>query len=173
MQAFKITVILCFFIFLFSCTRESQITADITIENVIYGLDDVPLYTSSVDKNKQKTNTQYLSTIYSDLYQTTIPGSNLATLSNMLLASGDKIMMSELITNAFMNDAPVQALVPTQAEMNTDLDAFIRSTYIRFYLREPTEFEKYYLKKIIEEDTSITPEIIYTSFATSNEYWFY
>tara|TARA_Y100001954_G_scaffold105555_1_gene114696 strand:- start:55 stop:576 length:522 start_codon:yes stop_codon:yes gene_type:complete len=173
MQAFKITNILYCFILLSSCTRESQITADITIENVVYGLEDVPLYTSSVDKNKQKTNTQYLSTIYSDLYQTSIPVNDVAELSKLLLASGDKIMMSELITNAFIHDGHVQSLVPTQVEMNADIDAFIRSTYIRFYLREPTEFEKYYLKKIIDEDTGITPEIIYTAFATSNEYWFY
>ena len=156
-----------------SCTREEQIIADITIENVIYGIDDVPLYTSNIDKNKQKSNAQYLSIVYSDLYQTTIPGSDLAKLAKLLLASGDKIMMGELIVNSFINDAFVQSNIPTQSEMTGDIDNFIENTYIRFYLREPSELEKHLLKEIIQNDPDITPEMVYTAFTTSNEYWYY
>ena len=173
MRVFKATYILLLFIIITSCTREEQIIADITIENVIFGINDIPVYSSNVEKKKQKTSAQYLSTSYSDLYQSTISSNDLVNLSAILRASGDKIMMSELIINNFLNDQVVQGFLPTQAEMNNDLDSFIKNTYLRFYLREPSELEKYQLKNLIQQDTEITPEMIYLAFASSNEYWFY
>ena len=173
MQVFRSIWITIFFICMTSCTREEQIIADITIENVIYGINDVPIYSSNAQKNKQKTSAQYLSTVYSDLFQTTIPGNDLVNLSGLLRASGDKIMMSELIINNFLNEQIVQGFLPTQTEMNNDIDGFINDTYIRFYLREPTELEKHLLKTIIEQDIAITPEMVYLAFSSSNEYWFY
>ena len=173
MRVFKATYILLLFIIITSCTREEQIIADITIENVIFGINDIPVYSSNVEKKKQKTSAQYLSTSYSDLYQSTISSNDLVNLSAILRASGDKIMMSELIINNFLNDQVVQGFLPTQAEMNNDLDNFIKNTYLRFYLREPSELEKYQLKNLIQQDTEITPEMIYLAFASSNEYWFY
>jgi hypothetical protein len=173
MQAFRTFWIAILFICITSCTREEQIIADITIENIIYGVNDVPIYSSNVQKNKQKSNTQYLSTVYSDLYQTTIPGNDLVNLTGILRSSGDKIMMSELIINNFLNEQIVQGFLPTQAEMHNDIDVFINNTYIRFYLRIPTELEKHLLKTMIEKDSGITPEMIYLAFSSSNEYWFY
>ena len=173
MRVFRAIYIFLFFIITTSCTREEQIIADITIENVIYGINDVPIYSSNVEKKKQKTSAQYLSTSYSDLYQSTISSNDLVNLSSILRASGDKILMSELIINNFLNNQVVQGFLPTQAEMNSDLDSFIKNTYLRFYLREPSELENYQLKNMIQQDTEITPEMIYLAFASSNEYWFY
>ena len=55
MRVFRSIYIFLFFIITTSCTREEQIIADITIENVIYGINDVPVYSSNVEKKKQKT----------------------------------------------------------------------------------------------------------------------
>ncbi len=57
--------------------------------------------------------------------------------------------------------------------MRNDIDKFITDTYIRFYLRLPSEYERYFLKDLIQNDQEMTPELIYTSFALSNEYFFY
>lgn len=173
MQAYRSIWITTLFICMISCTREEQVIADITIENVIYSINDVPIYSSNAQKNKQKTSAQYLSTVYSDLFQTTIPGNDLVNLTSILRASGDKVMMSELIINNFLNDQIVQGFLPTQAEMKNDIDVFIEDTYIRFYLREPTELENHLLKTMIEQDPGITPVMVYLAFSSSNEYWFY
>jgi len=57
--------------------------------------------------------------------------------------------------------------------MNLDIDKFITETYVRFYVRNPTESEKEYMKKTIKADPNITPELVYISFALSDEYMYY
>ena len=83
--------------FFISCKKETQIIQDITVDNVIYEINDVSIYDSNVQKEKQKNNTQYISITYSDLYQKTITSNLLTDLSFLLLAFGDKMVMSEVI----------------------------------------------------------------------------
>jgi hypothetical protein len=64
-------------------------------------------------------------------------------------------------------------VLPTAAYMRSNLDQFITDTYIRFYQRKPTSYELYGLRKLITDDPNMTPELVYSSFALSDEYWFY
>ena len=92
-------------------------------------------------------------------------------LSVMFLANGDKNMITEMLVSNYMNTTGVK--LPTNTAMRADLDKFIDATFIRFYLRNPTAYEKYYLKNMIRNDANITPELVYSSFVLSVEYWFY
>jgi hypothetical protein len=95
----------------------------------------------------------------------------LSDLTLIREATGDKQMADELFLNTFTNDGG--AVIPSNNEMRADLDRFITETYLRFYLRLPNPYEIFEIKKAIDEDEDMTPDIIYQAFALSNEYKFY
>jgi ABC-type uncharacterized transport system auxiliary subunit len=152
-----------------ACTKE--ITQQHVYDNTIYLLDTVPVYTSSVEKTKKKTPEQFLTILYADLYNQAISSNEMAEMSQLLLSIGDKLMVRELLLSSFMNAGGVN--LPTDSEMRADVDAFVEDTYIRFFVRLPTEYERYYLRERIENDLDLSPELIFTSFALSTEYQYY
>ena len=76
-----------------------------------------------------------------------------------------------MLLENILGSAEIQ--IPADEEMRNDLDLFVEQTYLKFYLREPSEYEKYYFKNLIDEDVAITPQMVYAAFAQSNEYLFY
>ncbi len=172
MKQFTVTV-LCFGVvlpMLFSACKKDVLKQNV-YDNVYYEVTPVTLYTSNAEKNKQKSSIQYISILYSDLFHQTIPGSDLNNLGEVILSVGDKGLVNQMILERLLTLPGIQ--IPTQTQMNADLNSFITSAYQRFYLRNPTEYEKYYLKNLIQNDVSVTPEIVYEAFALSNEYMFY
>ncbi len=169
MQVFKYSVWFCCFILIIGCKKK--VTQEVVYDNVIYELNPKSIYLTNAQKNKQKNESQYHSIVYSDLYKKTIPNNQLSDLSNLSLAFGDKQVFNELVVSNYMNDA--QVIIPSDAQMRGDVEHFIKDTYLRFYQREPSELELYYFKNLIENDNSVTAEMIYYSFTISNEYQFY
>lgn len=174
MQALnKIWKILAVFILLLfvlpSCKKK--VVENVQYENVIYELDTLNLYESNVNKNKQKSSTQFISVLYRDLFSSSISSSNLNELGILFSAQGDKQMATELLLSNYMNVPSV--LIPTEQTMRQDIPLFVEETYIRFLLRKPTAYEKEYMTSLIEEDEGMRPELIYLGFALSNEYQFY
>ena len=70
-----------------------------------------------------------------------------------------------------MNEPDV--ILPSVEEMEADMDAFIDTTYERFLVRFPTEAERAWVKNFIESNEFMNPELVYFSFALSDEYMFY
>lgn len=169
MRVSKIALVAIAAVAMVACKKKT--VEEVTYDNVIYELDDVPVYSSNVQKTKQKSPTQYISILYSDLFNKSIPTTELTELGELSLAMGDKGMANELLLTHYYNDPTV--VIPTNAQMRADVNQFVEDTYIRFYLRFPTEYEKYYLADLINNDPALTPENIYTAFALSNEYYFY
>ena len=153
---------LLFIVALSSCKKEYV---------YVFDVDDEVVYESNAEKNKQKSSTQFISILYSNLFQSSISQQQLNNLSNIRLAIGDKQLADNLIVNAYVHSVSVQ--IPTDADMRADIPQFIEDTYLRFYLRKPSPYEARYMKEAIEADTGLTPDLIYTSFAESNEYKFY
>ncbi len=154
-----------------ACKTETEVIKEPSVNAYIYDVDAEDLYQSNAEKNKQKSAEQYISILYANLFQSTVPQGDLADLGEIRKAIGDKQMADELILNAFVNDGSVS--IPSNAEMRADIEAFVQETYLRFFLREPTAYEIFELKAEIEEDPDLTPELIYQAFALSNEYKFY
>ena len=154
-----------------SCKKETTVIKQPVVDNYIYGVNGENLYQSNVAKNKQKSSEQYISILYANLFQSSVPQSDLVELAEIRFSIGDKQSADELILNSFVNSGNVT--IPTNNEMRADLDKFIEETYLRFFLRMPNAYEIFELKKEIEEDNEITPELIYQAFALSNEYKFY
>jgi hypothetical protein len=167
----KIILLCCLSFLVISCKKNITIEKEQVIDNVIYELNPQVVYQSSSEKTKQKSAQQFLSILYANLFQISIPQNDLAELTDVRKANGDKAAIDEIIINSFINDSNI--IIPTNAAMRSDIEAFIEATYIRFYLRLPTAYEVYYLKNKIEDDADLTPKLIYTSFALSNEYKYY
>lgn len=156
---------------LISCKKE--IIQDVVYDNIIYGIDTVPVYASANEKDRLKTPLQYISSLYSNLYYSSIPSNELDNLVIYRLSIGDKNLVNEMILNSMLEDHDVEVNLPSDSEMRDDVNAFIETAYLRFYLRKPTEYEKYGLKEIIDNDAEITVKDVYRSFLLSNEYMFY
>lgn len=173
MQDFRKGISLVLFAaLLFGMTACKKTKIEETVyDNVLYRVDTVPLYFSNSEKVKQKSTIQYISILYADLFGTGISNTELADLSELNLAIGDKSMANELLLSHYLNDPDVK--VPTNAAMRGDIEKFVEDTYLRFYLRNPTPYEKHYMMQLIKEDQGLSPAQIFTAFALSNEYYFY
>lgn len=146
----------------FSCKKEPE---------PLFIVNNVELYPSSAGKEKLKTNEQFVAILYANLFQTALSANDIFSINTCIESIGDKELAREVIISNFMNEPDV--LIPTVEAMNLDLDAFIEDTYIRFYVRYPTEAEKLYVRNFITTNPYMTPEIVYFSFALSNEYLYY
>jgi hypothetical protein len=145
-----------------SCKKET---------NVMYELNEVALYNDSSEKTRMKTNEQFVSILFTNLFQSGISSDIVFELNECFLSIGDQELAREVLISNFFNQSGVQ--LPTVDEMNADLDGFIENTYRRFFVRNPSEGEKTWVKNFIQTNPYMTPELVYFSFALSNEYSFY
>ncbi|MEO8066453.1 MAG: hypothetical protein ABI599_02045 [Flavobacteriales bacterium] len=143
-----------------SCTKELS-----------YELNPVELQPPGTIKDQEKTNQQYAAILYANLFQDAMSANELYELDQCIQSIGDKELAREVIISNFMNKPGV--IIPDEAAMRADIDAFVIETYNRFLVRQPTEAEKTWFRNYIEADPNVTPEIIYFSFAMSDEYLFY
>lgn len=144
-----------------SCKKELT-------KEYVYIADSVNVSKTGVYKPNTKNNTEFISIAYADLFGTSITNEKLVNLSVAYDAFGDKKLMEDLIIRNFLKAPGV--VIPSVTEMNSNKDTFIKNSYKKFLNREPNEFELWQFKKILDEDASITPEMVYYSFLTSNEY---
>ena len=161
----KISYLLLLFsfsLFFVGCNKEKKTQYGITQQNI---------YNSAHDKTKLKTDQQFISVLYSNLFQKNISQAKANAVEQLVRSIGDKSLAYELIVSDFMNDADI--IIPDPSTMREDIPKFVDDTYSRFYLRQPSEAEKQYFINFIETNPNITPELIYISFATSDEYFYY
>jgi len=137
----------------------------------VYEVNTEQVTKTGTNKTNLKTNLEFISICYSDLFGTSITNDKLIILSTAYESFGDKKLMGDIIIRNFLNTPGAQ--IPSKQFMTNDLDGFITNSYKKFYNRTPSEMELWSLKNIINTDTSITPEQLYYSFLTSNEYRFY
>ena len=52
-------------------------------------------------------------------------------------------------------------------------DNFVEETYVRFLVRYPTQAERTWMRNYIQNTPTVTPELVYSSFALSTEYLHY
>jgi len=152
---------------------ERTLEKDVIVDNLIYGIDTIPVYSSSAEKDKLKTTTQFISTAYSQLYLRPIPSGTLNELSLVRSAHGDKNMIGELVISHFLADEVVLASFPDEEDMQADPEAFVEQTYLRFFLRLPTAYERYALSRQIAGDSETSVLEVYRAFLLSNEYLYY
>lgn len=147
---------------LVSCKKEKATS---------YGVTDQDVYGTNIDKNKKKSETEYIAILSTNLFQKPLSVNELVKTQHVIQSVGDKALVSEIIISNYMNSPDV--ILPSNASMRADLDKFINDLYKRFYVRFPTELERAWFKNYLQANPNVTPELIYTSFAASDEYLFY
>lgn len=137
----------------------------------VYVLDPITVKKNDGNKDKLLEDIEYISILYSDVFAKTITNNEVNIISNVTLSTGDKSATYELLLQNFLNQSTAE--IPSDAEMRADVDAFVLETYLKFYGRRPNEFESFYFKDMIDKNSDISPQMIYFSFGTSDEYRFY
>ena len=150
-------------LFAAACTKE---------KTYLYNVNNVTLNQNANNKNTAKTTTEFISIAYTDLFTTTISNDKLVELSTAYASFGDKKLIEDRIIRQFLADT-VTLQLPTKQAMRNDVPYFISKSYQKFYNRVPNAFEKNYLLNLIQNDTNVTPAMLYYSFMTSNEYRYY
>lgn len=141
------------------------------VDNSNYLVNQENLYSSSADKDKRKTNEQWVSILYANLFQEALSANDVFRISQCIESIGDKRLAREVIISNFMNKPDV--IMPTVQEMQADVDGFINESYRRFLVRNPTEAELTWYRNYINNDPNVTPELVYFAFALSDEYLYY
>lgn len=122
-------------------------------------------------KTREKSDEQYIAVLYADMFNTPISVSQMTAVSHIFTSIGDKDLVRELLISNYMNKSSVQ--LPTNNQMRSNIPLFVTQTYHKFLVRDPTQAELAYFTKYIENHPNVTPELVYFSFASSNEYKFY
>ncbi len=136
-----------------------------------YGVNQETILPNNVGKTRLKTNDQFAAILYANLFQKALSTSQIYQISQAMDSKGDQILARQLIISNFMGKPGV--IMPTNTEMRADIPKFVEETFIRFYIRRPTEAEKAYLSESINTDPRLTPELVYFAFALSDEYMYY
>ncbi len=136
-----------------------------------YGINDVTVEQPGAVKPNVKSDLEVISIAHTDLFGTTIGPNDLANLTTSYQAFGDKRLIIDMIILNFLNEPGVE--IPSDSEMRADIETFVREGYNRFFVRQPTAFEEWFVSDIIRDDADISPELVYYAFMTSNEYRYY
>lgn len=145
-----------------SCTKEKQ---------YLYEVDAVQVTSGGGSKKTPKSNTEFITIAYADLFGTQIPQQELLKLTVLYDAMGDKRLIEDRILLNLLSKSGVQ--IPSVPQVNGDTAAFIQLTYRKLYNRSADAFEVYYLKEQIRLNPAYTPRLIWYALMTSDEYRYY
>ncbi len=142
-----------------------------TEKSYVYEVNEVIVEPNNAEKDKGKTTNQFISILYSNMYQQALSSDQQVDLSELIASIGDKEIAYETIIAKFLTDPNI--VLPSKAEMQADPAQFVIDTYQRFLVRTPSQAEKAFFVNYIESHPDVTPELVYVAFATCNEYYFY
>ncbi len=166
MRTSKTILLLCLAVFFSQCKKEST--------NTLFEVVETPSYGDNLKKDKDKTNIEFHSILTTNLFQKPSSINELARTDRVIQSCGDKTLINEVIISNYMNSSFVK--LPTRQRMIDSTEKFVEETYIRFFIRRPTEAEKTWFINFINSNKSnpnFNPELVYTAFSASDEYMFY
>ena len=145
-----------------ACKKEKQVT---------FGVVDRPVVEAKALKTKRKNDAEYISILYTNLYQTPVSPNQLYKTQNIIFSIGDRNVAVETVLSNYFNTSGPK--IPANNTMRSNVDSFINATYKRFFLRFPSEGEKTFFRNYINTNPGVTVEMVYTAFAASDEYQYY
>lgn len=136
-----------------------------------YVLEDYGVEAASAGKDRLKSSEQWVSIVYTNLFQTGLPANDQFDIAEVFESIGDQDIAREVLLSNFFNEEGV--VLPSVASMQANPDAFIEETYIRFFVRPPSTAERTFLRNFIQDTPDLTPELVYLAFGLSEEYQYY
>ena len=164
MPTFKHFILFIIFFFVFSVSSCKK-------EDVVYDINQLQSSSYNANKNKLKSIGQYISIVYANLFQKALSSNELVEITRCIESIGDKQVAHEIVLSNFMNRGDV--IIPSDSMMRADLDLFLEETYKRFFVRNITEAEREFFLNFLNSNPHVSCEMVYMSFALSNEYQFY
>ena len=158
----KNSIIIVLLISIVACTQERKLE---------YEVNNVNLLPSDAPKTKLKSEEQYISVLYSNLFQRSLSADELFDISNATASLGDKQLAHQMIVSNFMSKADIK--LPADTLMRNQTDKFISDAYIRFLIRRPTQAELTYWNTYIKGHSKVNVIQVYTAFALCDEYGYY
>jgi len=140
-------------------------------KDVAYQLNEEDIFPIDAQKAKLKTEGQYLAILHANLFQQALSANKVIELEDIIFGFGDKDLIHEVIISNLMNKQNVQ--IPSDSAMRADPEQFTLDTYERFLIRRPSEAELTWFIHYIENNPTVTSELVYFAFALSNEYLYY
>lgn len=165
MRIFKIVAASLVLLLLLQCSKD---------KNTRYEIVETASYGNNLDKDKDKTNIEFHSILSTNLFQKPSSINELTRTDRVIQSCGDKTLINEVIISNYMNSS--QVILPSRRMMVDSTERFVEETYIRFFIRRPTEAEKTWFINFInanKSNPSFRPELVYTAFSASDEYMFY
>lgn len=161
---YSIFLFILFGVFVFtSCSRNKSERE--------YGVVDKRVQGSIISKTRLKTEAQYLSILSTDLTQLPISPLRLNRAIRVLNSIGDRETANEIIISNYMNSPDI--MLPDESYMRQHTEKFIRETYVKFFVRYPSEAEIAFFVQFIKSNPKLSVEMVYTAFAASTEYMYY
>jgi len=160
MRSFKLLLIVM--AFLVSCNKKVDVS---------YKIEDISVYETKAHKQKAKNEAEYISILYTNLFQEAISPSTLYQAQIVLYSIGDQNVAKEMLLSNYFNRTDFK--IPTEQYMRSNIEGFVIETYKRFLLRTPSEAEKTYFIRYITNNKDVTVEMVYSAFAASDEYGYY
>lgn len=138
----------------------------------LFEVDNVEVQQSDANKNRLKTDIEFVSIAYNDLYGSNIPQNQLEEIITSYKSFGDKSLVIELIIKKFIVDesSDIPSLVRVSRQ---SVETFVVDAYEKLYNRTPNAFEKWHMTELIMNNTNIDAEMIFFSMMTANEYRYY
>jgi len=133
-----------------------------------YIVSDTRIRTTAPPKSHVKSTNQFIAIAYTDLTGQALPTNEIRYLKNIYESIGDVKLVEEMIIKNLLKRGDVK--LPLKQDMQTEPETFIQQSYQKFFNRTPSAHEQWFLLEKIRQDTSLTPEILYMAFMTSNEY---
>ncbi len=162
MHIFNKIVVFFFLISIFSSCQK---------DDIVYDINQLQSSSYNANKNKLKSVSQYISIVYANLFQKALSSNELVEITRCIESIGDKQVAHEIVLSNFMNEPDV--IIPSDSLMRADLDLFLEETYKRFFVRDITEAEREFFLNYLNANPNVSSEMVYMSFALSNEYQFY
>lgn len=138
---------------------------------VVYQINPETVAPPNADKSKRKTEEQYISILYANLFQKALSANELLDITDVIFSIGDKDLAHEVIISNLMNRPDV--LLPSDSMMRADIPGFIADTYERFLIRQPTQAELTWFTNFLASNPGLSAEMVFFAFALSNEYLYY
>ncbi|MEC8610573.1 MAG: hypothetical protein VXY06_02340, partial [Bacteroidota bacterium] len=120
----------------------------------LFEVDNVEVEQSNAEKNQLKTDIEFVSIAYNDLYGSNIPQNQLEEIITSYKSFGDKSLVIELIIKKFILDdgSDIPSLLRISRE---SVDSFVVDAYEKLYNRSPNAFENWHMTELILNNGSI------------------
>lgn len=147
---------------LFSC-KEVEVNE--------YEINPVEVESGSGNKTQKKSDLQFISILYSDVFGRAINQSELQILSEAYRSFGDQSVIAERMAWQFLSQP--DADLPANALLQSNPDSVVTLLYQQYYSRTPGEMELWYAVNWLSQNPDMDVKHLAFALLTSSEYQYY